>query len=121
MAAPKSLIINSAYERPERHWRQARDGSLSPVDERRPAGYEIFDIRNNTRRTESLDLVNAIRERVDAWRAADYPGVTSITRGLLEHWQDRAARVYPFYFCAAFGSDPANALHLLQFRPANGS
>lgn len=99
MAAPASLIINSAYERPERYWRQVRDGSLSVVEERRPAGYEIFDIRNNTRRTESLDLVNAIRERVDSWRAADYPGVTTVTRGLLEHWQDRAARVYPFYFC----------------------
>jgi type III restriction enzyme len=99
MPAPKSLIINSAYERPERHWQQPRESSLILVDQRRAAGYEIFDIRNNTRRTESLDLVNAIRERVDAWRAADYPGITSVTRSLLEHWQDRSARVYPFYFC----------------------
>ena len=99
MAAPKSLIINSPYERPSQHWAQARDGSLSIVPERRRAGYEIFDIRNNTRRTEPLELVNTIRERVDAWRDADYPGVTSVTRRLLEHWWDRSARQLPFYFC----------------------
>ena len=95
-----SLIINSPYEPPHQHWQQARDGSLSIVPERRPAGYEIFDIRNNTRRTETLALVNEIRARVDAWRAQDYPGVTSITRRLLEHWHDRTARQYPFYFRA---------------------
>ena len=68
MSSPQSLIINSPYERPTRHWEQARDGSLTLVKGRRPAGYEIFDIRNDTRRTEELALVNASRERVDAWR-----------------------------------------------------
>ncbi len=99
MTAPKSLIINSPYECPHQHWQQARDGALTLISERRPAGYEIFDVRNNTRRTETLDLVNEIRTRVDAWRDADYPGVTSVTRRLLEHWRDRSARQYPFYFC----------------------
>lgn len=99
MAAPKSLIINSPYERPSRHWRQGHGGALSLVEERRDAGYEIFDIRNNTRRTETLALVNSVRKRVDEWRGAGYPGVTSVTRTLLEHWFDRSARQYPFYFC----------------------
>jgi len=99
MRSPGSLIINSPYERPTRHWEQARDGSLTLVEGRRPAGYEIFDIRNDTRRTEELTLVNAIRERVDAWREAAYPGITSITRRLLEHWHDREARQHPFYYC----------------------
>lgn len=72
---------------------------VSSTPGRRPAGYEIFNTRDNTRRTEPLDLVNAIRERVDAWRAAGYPGITSITRSLLEHWHDRSARQLPFYFC----------------------
>lgn len=99
MSAPKSLIINSAYERPMQHWQQVREGSLKLAAERRPAGYEIFDIRNNTRRTETLALVNSIRERVDAWREVTYPGITSVTRGLLEHWYDRSARQFPFYFC----------------------
>ncbi len=98
MTAPKSLILNSPYEVPHFHWREDR-GNLTLAHGRRPAGYEIFDTRNNTRRTEPLELVNRIRERVDAWRAADYPGVTSITRSLLAHWHDQSARQHPFYFC----------------------
>lgn len=101
MPAPKSLIINSPYEAPRQHWQQARDGSLDILPVRRPAGYEIFDIRNNTRRTEPLTLVNEIRMRVEEWRAAEYPGITSVTRSLLEHWRDRTpgVRQYPLYFC----------------------
>ena len=98
MTVPKSLIINSPYEAPNFYWREDR-GNLALEHGRRPAGYEIFDTRNNTRRTEPLELVNRIRERVDAWRAADYPGVTSVTRSLLTHWHDRSARQHPFYFC----------------------
>lgn len=43
--------------------------------------------------------MNRIRERVDAWRDAQWPGVTTVTRSLLEHWHDRDARQLPFYFC----------------------
>lgn len=96
---PSSLIINSAYEQPTRHWQQARDGSLEIIETRRSAGYEIFDIRANTRRTETLELVNQIRARVERWRGDCWPGVTSVTRALLEHWWDGTARQYPFYFC----------------------
>ena len=99
MTTPKSLIINSPYEAPRQHWVQSTAGALSLLSDRRPAGYEIFDIRNNTRRTETLGLVNEIRKRVEEWRAADYEGVTSVTRRLLEHWHDRSARQNPFYFC----------------------
>ncbi|KYG06927.1 type III restriction endonuclease subunit R [Sorangium cellulosum] len=98
MPGPKSLIINSPYERPAFFWKDDR-GTLHLEQGRRPAGYEIFDTRSNTRRTEPLELVNRIRERVDAWREADRPGVTTVTRSLLEHWHDRAARQLPFYFC----------------------
>ena len=99
MAKRKSLIINSPFVRPAQHWQPKRDGTLEIVPERRPAGYEIFDPRTNTRRFERLDLVNTIRERVDQWRDAGWPGVTSVTRRLLEHWHDGEARQHPFYFC----------------------
>lgn len=98
MTAPKSLILNSPYEAPRFHWREDR-GNLTLESGRRAAGYEIFDTRSNKRRTEPLELVNRIRERVDAWRAADYPGITSVTRSLLTHWHDQSARQLPFYFC----------------------
>ncbi len=94
-----SLILNSPYASPSRHWQQAKGGELIEVEGRRPASYEIFDIRNNTRRSEPLERVNEIRGRVAAWREADYPGATAVTRRLLEHWNDRTARLYPFYFC----------------------
>jgi len=94
-----SLILNSPYAAPTRHWRPDRGGALVETAGRRPASYEIFDIRNNTRRSEELARVNEIRGRVDAWRAAGYPGATAVSRRLLEHWRDAAARVHPFYFC----------------------
>lgn len=100
MSQPKSLIISSPFERPTHHWRRAGESKLDLIEGRRPAGYEIFDTRNNTVRGVELELVNRIRERVDEWRAANYPGVTAITRQLLEHWQDSGAkRLYAFYFC----------------------
>lgn len=100
MTAPKSLIINSPFERPTHHWLRQSDNKLELKKGRRSASYEIFDTRNNTVRTVELDLVNRIRERVDAWREAGYPGVTTVTRQLLEHWQDPdAIRQHAFYFC----------------------
>ncbi|MCP2137757.1 type III restriction enzyme [Rhizobium sp. SLBN-94] len=105
-----SLIINTPFVCPQQHWIDGRGGRLEIKPERRPASYEIFDARNNTKRTETLDLVNLIRARVDAWREAGWPGVTIITRKLLEHWHGRTSRLlesedkrpeppYPFYFC----------------------
>lgn len=107
-----SLIINSPFEMPQRYWGQDDNGKIQRIQEgRRPAAYELFDTRNNTRRVEPLEQVNRIRERVDAWRDAGWPGVTSVTRELLEHWHARGEwnpdehrweggpRQNPFYFC----------------------
>lgn len=98
MTKPKSLIINSPFVCPQQHWVPIT-GGLEIKPWRRPAGYEIFDIRNNTRRFVELNLVNTIRGRVDQWRVAGYPGITAVTRRLLEHWHDPTARQHPFYFC----------------------
>ena len=73
MTKPKSLIINSPFKCPQQHWIPGPSG-LEIKSERRPAGYEIFDIRNNTRRFVELSLVNTIRGRVDEWRDAGYSG-----------------------------------------------
>ena len=97
---PRSLIINNPYLKPEQHWGDPQsDGSLPIVPGRRRAGYEIFDPRHQTRRFIELEQVNKIRKRVDEWREAGYPGVTSVTRRLLEHWLDPNQRELPFYFC----------------------
>jgi len=94
-----SLIVNSPFVCPVRHWIPGEGGKLEITEGRRPANYEVFDVRSNTRRTEALEAVNTIRARVDQWRAEGWPGVTIVTRKLLEHWHDRDAREYPFYFC----------------------
>ncbi|MCZ4254677.1 DEAD/DEAH box helicase family protein [Sulfitobacter sp. G21635-S1] len=94
-----SLIINRPWERPEQHWIEGKGGKLEIKPERRPASYEVFDARNNTKRTEVLAMVNTIRDRVDQWREAGWPGITIVTRKLLEHWHDETARQHPFYFC----------------------
>lgn len=99
MTKPKSLIINTPFVCPQQHWAPKQDATLEIVPERRPASYEMFDVRNNTRRTVEIERVNIIRGRVDQWREAGYPGVTIVTRRLLEHWHDSTAREYPFYFC----------------------
>lgn len=94
-----SLIINKPFGCPQQHWVEGKGGKLEIKPERRPASYEVFDVRNNTKRVETLDLVNTIRGRVDQWRADGWPGVTIVTRKLLEHWHDQDARQLPFYFC----------------------
>jgi len=45
-----------------------------------------------------LELVNTLRERVKAWREKGYPGVTSITRRLLNYWW-RPERERKLFFC----------------------
>ena len=104
MAGIDKLIINSAYREPTCHWKNDIN-SQSFVKEpgRRPAGYFVAgqgsNQYNDIGRFVELPLVNKIRPRVKAWREAGYPGVTGITRTLLNHWNDPDARQYPFFFC----------------------
>ncbi len=99
------LIINSPYEEPASHWRYDRETrTFSQEDGRRPAGYirategsKSFD---DPGEFVELPLVNKIRPRVTAWRESGYPGVTGITKKLLEHWRDPDQREgRRFFFC----------------------
>ncbi len=99
------LIINSPYEEPARHWRYERETRLfSLEDGRRPAGYVVASESSKAFDDPGIfieiPLVNQIRPRVKAWREAGYPGVTSITKRLLEHWQDpEEFEARRFFFC----------------------
>lgn len=104
MAGIDQLIINSAYREPEAHWKyDLATGTFHREPGRRPAGYIIAGQGRNAYNDQGefveLPLVNLIRPRVKAWREAGYPGVTRVTRALLEHWYDREARTNPFFFC----------------------
>lgn len=99
------LIINSPYQVPKYHWQYDRETQwFSKEEGRRPAGYVMA-----TEGSKSFDdpgvfipieLVNKIRPRVDDWRERGYPGVTGITKRLLDHWQDPEERKdRRFFFC----------------------
>lgn len=99
---PKSLIINSAFTEPQQYWAESPDRTLRLEPSRRPAGYEIIDTRENTRRQVPIPLVDTIRDRVRQWRADGWQGTTAVTLALLQHWWDAdkvSRRQYPFYFC----------------------
>jgi len=100
------LIINSPYEEPRRYWRYNREHrTFTLVDsERRPAGYvvasESFRSFDDPGVFVEITLVNQIRPRVAAWREAGYPGVTGITKRLLEHWTNpEEYETRRFFFC----------------------
>jgi len=97
------LIINSPFKEPKHYWRYDRETRAFDLAEgRQPAGYVVA-----TPGSQALDdpgifveipLVNRIRPRVKAWREAGYPGVSSITKRLLERWSD-PERDQRFFFC----------------------
>ena len=99
------LVINSAFAEPSQYWRYDRQDKMFDLIEgsRRPAGYLIASGQARGRDDPGvfvpLALVNDIRPRVKAWRQAEYPGTTGVTRRLLEHWHDKSERDYPFFFC----------------------
>jgi len=99
------LIVASPYAEPACHWHYDRTTrTFDLVEGRRKAGYIVA-----TRGSRAFDdpgvfyeipLVNRIRPRVRAWQEAGYPGVTGITRRLLDYWRDREERgSLPFFFC----------------------
>ena len=96
-------IINTPYDPPQWHWEL--DGQVraigNAIDGRRPS-QDIPPIvgqnsGNRGQRTlsqskdiiaswDELTLVNVIREAVQEWKEADFPGVTAATHQLIEHW-----------------------------------
>lgn len=106
MKKPKHLIINNPYRVPDRYWKYDRQRQSFDIAEgRRPAGYVMatpgYSGHDDPGVFVEIELVNQIRPRVDAWREAGYPGITAITRALLEHWCDIDQREpnRRFFFC----------------------
>lgn len=90
------LIQNSPYEEPKKHWSYVSLVHRWTLTEgRRPAGF-LAQLSNgdfeDAGAYHPIPLANTIRERVKKWRESDYPGVTGITKRLLEHWHDTEQR-----------------------------
>lgn len=99
------LIINSPYEEPNRHWIFDRHNHSFELKEgRRLAGYFIASNETDTNEDpgffQEIPLANKIRHRVRIWRDKGRPGITSITRRLLEYWTDKEEyEIRRFFFC----------------------
>jgi len=99
------LIINSPYDEPALHWRYDREKRVFDlVEGRRPAGYVVASSDSQTFDDPGvfmeIPLVNQIRPRVESWRDAGHPGVTSITKRLIGHWRDQETfETRQFFFC----------------------
>ncbi|WP_405229331.1 BPTD_3080 family restriction endonuclease [Lentisalinibacter sediminis] len=99
------LIINSPYDEPSEHWKYHRETrSFSRETGRRPAGYvvasESSKAFDDPGQFVEIPLVNQIRPRVSSWRAQGYPGVSGITKRLLEYWTDpETFELRRFFFC----------------------
>lgn len=98
------LILCSPYNEPHIHWdREEQTQEFFQADGRRPAGYTIANPKSKKGVDEgsfiSLPLVNLIRKRIKEWQADSRPGLTGVTRELLEHWEDSNQRQFPFFFC----------------------
>ena len=100
------LILNSPYEVPKAYWLyDIETKELTKKKGRRPAGYLKTTPGHKGRGEDpgklvELPIVNTIRGRVDKWRKAGYPGVSGITKRLLEYWNDPDERSSKqFFFC----------------------
>jgi type III restriction enzyme len=100
------LIVNSPYDEPQRYWRYNREKRTFTLveGERRPAGYVIASEGSKAFDDPGvfveIPLVNKIRPRVKAWREAGHPGVSGITKRLLEHWcNPEEFETRRFFFC----------------------
>ena len=94
-------IINAPFEEPASHWFIREGEQPEQRQGRRPA--IVYPPREDTgnwdlgggilRKSESyapgyeMVMVNLVRERITAWRAAGWPGVTRTTLELLQYWR----------------------------------
>lgn len=114
-------IVNSPFEEPTCYW-EYKEGQSVLTEARRPAGYYL---RPRTRGPQvsmfeeefvPLDVVNDLRHRVKAWREKDYPGVTPITRQLLNHWNN-PERERKLFFCQREAAE--TLIWLVESSPAD--
>jgi type III restriction enzyme len=105
-------ILNSPFDEPGRYYKFDDDGITDEVVQgRRPSSYFIpiaapkkktkqltFDTQWTADRAKENDDINFIRSRVDLWRGQGYPGITPVTRSLLEYWT-RPDRERRLFFC----------------------
>ena len=106
-------ILNSPFEEPKEHWLIKEGETPRKLPGRRPSlvyppqegGFD-WDLSDgvlkpfndgNYKPGIEMVLVNTIRERVKAWRGIGYPGATSVTLDLLNHWRREGRKERLFF------------------------
>ncbi len=113
-------IINSPFEEPTRWWAY-EEGQPVLKEGRRPAGYYLRPRSRGPQTTIleeefiPLEMVNTLRQRVKEWRERGYPGVTPITRQLLNHWNN-PERERKLFFCQREAAE--TLIWLIEASPA---
>ena len=118
-------ILNSAFAAPSRHWVLDENGVPTghadagrrrsefivpvPPPRHRQATQSTLDFEDSLGERKPNDYINAIRDKVDAWRdlkAAGLAAVTPVTARLLQHWRD-PARARKLFFCQIEAAETA--------------
>lgn len=108
-------IVNQPYDPPQWHWSLDIDfravapalpgrrpsGAYLPVPKptKRNAELPLGDQQRSCQEVEPHKRINRIREAVEAWREAGYPGATTETIELIEHWNQPETEGVQPYFC----------------------
>jgi len=113
-------ILNGPYDPPSKYFELGRMGptgtildgrrlseSFIPVPIARKRGaQEKFDFDATGERRELNALINDVRRQVELWRARNYPGVTAISRKLMQYWAD-TSRDNRVLFCQREAAETA--------------
>ena len=145
-------ILNSPYEYPSHHWELDETGQptsrildsrrrvsfITPIPKPKKRGQREMDFDEAAQALETdgqqyqlMEVINALRRQVDAWRAIPDPGrwrVTPETARLLQHWRSHRASsrserhrfgdIRPF-FCQVEAAE--TAIWLTEVAPALGN
>ncbi|MYA18075.1 MAG: hypothetical protein F4Z28_15625, partial [Gammaproteobacteria bacterium] len=108
-------ILNTPYDPPAAYWSLDRDfrACAPALPGRRPSGAYLPVPKPQSRQNElpiahshesCLEVephrrINQIRDAVQSWREAGYPGATTATMELLDHWNEPDTEGIQPYFC----------------------
>ena len=129
--AIENPVLNSPFEEPKKHFRFDEDGITDQVVEGRRISTYFVPIAPpkkkgpqtalptdwTSERVRENEFINQVRGDVTAWREAGCPGITPVTRELLEYWTnpDRERRLF---FCQIEALE--TAIYLTEVAPNTG-
>ena len=124
-------ILNSPFGEPARFHEFDKYGTPTGriLDGRRKSGYFI-PVAQPRRQAVQPDLfeeeprenddINYVRSRVALWRDRQYPGVSPVTRQLLNHWRD-PRRERRLYFCQVEAAETLTGGQAARLRRAGAA